>query len=91
MLFRSRPVSLLDLAKGEPRSTVKDAEVERRQVWFEQGGWVDTPVYRREYLPLEANFNGPAIVEQLDSTTVVEPGNTVTVDKLGNLILKVTL
>jgi N-methylhydantoinase A len=48
-------------------------------------------VYRREYLPVEANFNGPAIVEQLDSTTVVEPGNTVTVDKLGNLILKVTL
>ena len=91
VIGKRRPVSLLDLAKGEPRITVKDAEVERRQVWFEQGGWVDTPVYRREYLPVEANFNGPAIVEQLDSTTVVEPGNTVTVDKLGNLILKVTL
>ena len=91
VIGKRRPVSLLDLAKGEPRNTVKDAEVERRQVWFEQGGWVDTPVYRRDYLPVEANFNGPAIVEQLDSTTVVEPGNTVTVDKLGNLILKVTL
>ena len=85
-----RPVSLLDLAKGEPRMTMKDAEVEQRQVWYEHGGWTDTPVYRRDYLPLGAKFSGPAIVEQLDATTVVEPGNTVELDRLGNLILKVT-
>ncbi|MSQ71221.1 MAG: hydantoinase/oxoprolinase family protein [Betaproteobacteria bacterium] len=89
VIGRRRPVSLLDLAKGEPRKALKDAQVERRQVWFEQGGWVDTPVYRREYLPAGAQFNGPAIVEQLDATTVVEPGNAVELDKLGNLILKV--
>ena len=90
VIGRRRPVSLLDLAKGEPRKSLKDAEVERRQVWFEQGGWMDTPVYRREYLPVAAQFTGPAIVEQLDATTVVEPGNVVDVDRLGNLILKVT-
>jgi N-methylhydantoinase A len=34
-------------------------------------------------------FDGPAIVEQLDSTTVVEPGDRVEVDPSGNLIISV--
>ena len=47
------------------------------------------PVYRREDLAPGAAFAGPAIVEQLDSTTVVEPGDTVRVDPLGNLDIAV--
>jgi N-methylhydantoinase A len=38
-------------------------------------------------LPLDAAFEGPAILEQLDCTTVVEPGDRVTLDKLGNLLI----
>ncbi len=34
-------------------------------------------------------FDGPAIVEQLDCTTVVEPGQRVAVDPIGNLIVSV--
>ena len=34
-------------------------------------------------------FDGPAIVEQLDCTTVIEPGNRVEVDAIGNLIVDV--
>jgi N-methylhydantoinase A len=40
-------------------------------------------------LPLAARFVGPAIIEQLDCTTVVEPGNRVEVDAIGNLIVSV--
>ena len=58
----------------------------KRKVWFD-GGWLDTPVYQRESLP--ARFAGPAIVEQLDCTTVLEPGNRAEVDKLGNLVVTV--
>ena len=47
------------------------------------------PVYAREKLPLDAAFDGPAILEQLDCTTVVEPGDRVTQDKLGNLLISV--
>jgi N-methylhydantoinase A len=57
-------------------------------VWF-AGGWHDTPVYVREQLPVDALFAGPAIVEQLDCTTVIEPGNRVEVDPIGNLIVTV--
>ena len=59
-----------------------------RQVWFE-GGFVSTPVYRREWFPVNAQFTGPAIVEQLDCTTVIEPGAKVSLDAIGNLIIEV--
>ena len=57
-----------------------------RLVWFE-GGWQDAPIYQRNSLPPE--FAGPAIIEQLDCTTVLEPGNVARVDSLGNLIVEV--
>jgi len=59
---------------------------ESRDVWFD-GGWRKTPVYRRESLP--ARVEGPAIIEQLDCTTVLEPGNKAQVDALGNLVVQV--
>jgi N-methylhydantoinase A len=46
-----------------------------------------TPVYARDRLPLDAAFDGPAILEQLDCTAVVEPGDSVTLDGLGNLLI----
>jgi N-methylhydantoinase A len=62
--------------------------VAHRRVWFEDG-WKKTPIYRREQLGPGARIAGPAIVEQMDATTVIEPGNTVLADKLGNLVVAV--
>jgi N-methylhydantoinase A len=59
-----------------------------RWVWFE-AGWAETPVYRREQLPPGATLGGPAIVEQFDSTIVVEPGDRLEADARGNLIIVV--
>lgn len=60
---------------------------ESRRVWF--GGWVDTPVYWRDHLPLNLHMSGPAIIEQMDTTVIVDPGCTVTSDADGNLIIQV--
>jgi N-methylhydantoinase A len=68
--------------------TLKEALVETRRIWFDSG-WVETPVYRRDALPAKITFKGPAIIEQLDTTTVVEPDNTVEMDRDGNLIISV--
>ena len=58
-----------------------------RNVWF--GKWINTPVYWRDHLPLVCTFAGPAIIEQMDTTTIVEPGCVVTSDSDGNLIIQV--
>jgi N-methylhydantoinase A len=77
----------LDALAGSGGS-VDAALAGRRPVWFAEG-WCETPIYRREMLPRRGSFAGPAIVEQLDATTVVEPGNAVTLDALGNLVIAV--
>jgi len=64
----------------------KAGEVRKRSVWFD-GGWRETPVYRRDSLP--ERIEGPAIVEQLDCTVVLEPENRAATDAVGNLIVEV--
>ena len=58
-----------------------------RKVWF--NGWIKTPVYWRDHLPLDLSLTGPAIIEQMDTTTIIEPGCLVTSDGDGNLIVQV--
>jgi len=72
----------LDGSLPEPQS--------RRPVDFDETAEpVDTPVYWRPDLPAGVDVPGPAIIDQLDSTTVVPPGVTAHVDKWLNLILKI--
>ncbi len=59
-----------------------------RPVWFTQG-WQDTPIYRRADIAVGTELNGPAIVEQMDTTIVIEPGCAAVADALGNLIVSV--
>jgi N-methylhydantoinase A len=53
------------------------------------GKWIDTPIFRRPDLKPGMTVAGPAIVEQSDTTTVVEPGMTLRVDRFSNLIVEV--
>src|SRR5262252_6472501 len=59
-----------------------------RPVWFGDEGPVSCPVYRREQVPAGAELAGPAIVEDVDSTTVIFAGDTLRPDESGVLILK---
>ena len=59
-----------------------------RRVWFAETGGADTPVYWRPDIGAGATLRGPAIIEQLDSTTVVPPGTVATVDARLNIILR---
>lgn len=81
-------ISLAALAATGRAPTLEQAKSGQRRVWFSDG-WHETPVYAREKLPLDASFAGPAILEQLDCTVVVEPGDTVRQDRLGNLLITV--
>lgn len=68
--------------------TLDEARREIRPVWY-AGTWYETPVYAREKLPLDAIIEGPAILEQMDATTVLEPGDRARSDADGNIIIEI--
>ena len=77
--FKPTPVSSKD--PGEP--------IETRDVYFD-GQWHPTPVYQRENLPSGAAFIGPAILNQIDSTTVIPPNSSAVIDEWLNIRIALT-
>ena len=75
---------------AEPRfganGTTSPAPRGRRKVFDEAEGWLEAPVYERTELPAGFEIPGPAIIEQLDSTTLLVPGSHARVDERFNLI-----
>jgi N-methylhydantoinase A len=67
---------------------LSDARREIRRARF-GGVTLECPVYQRERLDVGHFFPGPAIVDQLDATTVIPPGQTARVDEFKNLIIKI--
>jgi N-methylhydantoinase A len=58
-------------------------------VYFaEAGGFVDCPNYDRYRFSAGSVIDGPAIVEEMDSTTVIHPGFLAEVDRYGNMLIK---
>lgn len=76
----------------QPRSadaysgSAEAAIVEWRPCYFE-GAWVDTPNYARERLGPGKKIEGPAIIVQYDTTTVLLPHHWAEVDPFGNILI----
>ena len=83
-----QPQSSEPLKIAAAENEVRDAIASWRNVWFPGTGFVDTPIYDRAKLGAGHSFDGPAIVEQTDSTTVVPPDAAVEVDALGNILIR---
>ncbi len=89
VIGRRASVPLEALAEaGGTAGASPGAPAATRQVWL-AGTWRETPIYRRNQLPPGATLTGPAIVEQLDTTIVIEPGDRLHVDALSNLMIEV--
>ena len=58
-----------------------------RKVLFGKDIWCETPIYRRDAIPKEQGFEGPAIIEQMDSMLLIFPGDRAKIDEWGNLII----
>ncbi|MEM8764038.1 MAG: hydantoinase/oxoprolinase family protein [Bacteroidota bacterium] len=65
----------------------KDAFKGNRQVYFEETGYLDCPVYDRYLLKPNEPFDGPAIIEETESTTVIGINTTVHLDHNKNIII----
>jgi len=66
---------------GDPRKGARPILTEK------SGGFVEAQVYERRRIKPGVTFYGPAIVEQADTTTVIEPGWRAEVDTRGNLVM----
>lgn len=79
-------LSMLIDAAGR-KATLAEAQTGTRSVWFD--GWRETPIYWRDHLPIKATISGPAIIEQMDTTIILEPGDVATQDDDGNIIISI--
>jgi N-methylhydantoinase A len=78
-----------EFPKLESTGDLAAAKTAERPVYFgEVGGFLDTAIYDRAALPAGARFDGPAIVEQMDSTVVIPPDWRAEVDEYGNIVLR---
>ncbi len=69
-----------------PQGMAEPAPKESRPVWFGKG-FVETAIYDRVTLPAGFTLDGPAVIEEFGSTTVVFPGQSLTVQDHGIMII----
>jgi len=86
------------LARGKVRtpSLVRGAEAaasvtpsDRRDVYWEDGGFQPTDIFHGEAMRPGATITGPAVVEMAETTIVVPPGDTGTVDPYGSFVIRI--
>lgn len=73
---------------NDRKASVTDAQTGARNVYFD-GGWHPTPIYWRDHLPIEFEIEGPAVIEQMDTTVLIEPGDRAHGDEQGNILVAV--
>jgi N-methylhydantoinase A len=91
--FRAEATGLVKKAQFAPSpergADASTAVIGKRDVWLpEASGFVTCPIYDRAALQAGNRIAGPAIIEQMDSTTVVLPGMIARVEPYLNLILE---
>jgi N-methylhydantoinase A len=84
-LFDRPKISRFDKTEGGDWSA---ALKEKRPAYFrEAGGRLELPIYDRSTAPVGVPVTGPCVIEQYDSTLVVEPGWTAQIDPVGQIIV----
>ena len=74
------------LAAGDPSFTLADCKICDTRFYY-AGEWHDAQIYDRSKLHQSLVVDGPAIVSEMDSTTVILPGHQANVDVVGNLLI----
>ncbi len=85
-IVRARSGAIAELISGEEGTTLGDCRIHDSRFYYE-GEWHDITIYAREKLNSKLTVPGPAIIGEMDSTTVILPGYEATVDNQGNLVI----
>lgn len=77
---------MADLDINTSNSSVDGAKIQDSQFYYD-GKWHDATLFERNKIGVNSTIPGPSIIQEMDSTTVILPGHSATVDKIGNLLI----
>ena len=77
---------MADLDINTSNRSVDDAKIQDSQFYYD-GKWHDATLFERNKIGVNSTIPGPSIIQEMDSTTVILPGHSATVDKIGNLLI----
>ena len=89
VIGRRRSFPVAALAEGARPAHQGGGTPPLQRPLYVDGKWWGASLFRREHLAAGVRVTGPAIVQQFDATTVIEPGAVATVDEIGNLRIRV--
>lgn len=85
-LVKARSKAIAELKTGQAGSTLEECRIHDSRFYYD-GSWHDIFIYDRNRLHEGLVVPGPAIIGEMDSTTVVLPGYDARVDAVGNLLI----
>ncbi len=86
-VVRGRPAVIAERSKTTAQRKLEECKMQNTR-YYSEGQWHDAAIYNRELLHTGHQVPGPAIIVEMDSTTVILPGYTAEVDAIGNLLLQ---
>lgn len=85
-IVRAKRIGMVDISIGKSKASLEDAKIHTTKYYYE-GDWHDAIIYDREKLGAGTTVPGPAIVQEMDSTTLILPDHSALVDDIGNLLI----
>ena len=79
--------AIAEARPGKSAATLEDCKVHDSRCYYE-GKWRETVIYAREKLHEGLMVRGPAIIVEMDSTTLILPGHEAKIDRIGNLVIE---
>ena len=77
---------MADITTNTSNDSIDSAKIQDSQFYYE-GQWYDAMIYDRGKIGVNSVIPGPCIVQEMDSTTVILPGHSATVDSVGNILI----
>ena len=77
---------MTEITINASNDSVDNAKIQDSQFYYE-GQWYDAIIYDRGKIGVNSAIPGPCIVQEMDSTTVILPGHSATVDSVGNILI----
>ena len=85
-VVKAQNKGMAEITVAKSGALLDDAKIHDTEFYYE-GEWHDAVIFDREKLGVGVVIPGPAIVQEMDSTTLILPGHAATVDEVGNLLI----